>query len=173
VGQVRHVLKTTGRERFRRWVVADTRSIPEREAGGQQAIKRFGVAPAGPRCYALTLEASSSRTTRKTPGASSRPVAESDASLAGCRVLLVNDEPDRRDLLEILLIQAGATVVAVGSVKEALKRLPMTRAHVIVSDIARPGASGEPPETLSSRSPVEQGARSDHRSAVLLRARKR
>ncbi|APR82884.1 two-component sensor histidine kinase [Minicystis rosea] len=62
--------------------------------------------------------------------------------LAGVRVLLVEDEVDSRELLRETLEQHRARVTAVGSVGEAIVALGSSRPHVLVSDIAMPGADG-------------------------------
>ncbi|APR78270.1 two-component hybrid sensor and regulator [Minicystis rosea] len=62
--------------------------------------------------------------------------------LAGLDVLVVEDEPDSRELLRETLERCHARVTAVGSVSEAIDALASSRPHVLVSDIAMPGADG-------------------------------
>jgi len=62
--------------------------------------------------------------------------------LAGVRVLLVEDEPDARDLVTAVLVQSGAEVVVAASAAEALDALAHARPHVLVSDISMPGEDG-------------------------------
>lgn len=62
--------------------------------------------------------------------------------LAGCRVLLVDDEVDTRDVLAETLRSAGATVEAAASMKEALSLLDRTTPSILISDIAMPGGDG-------------------------------
>lgn len=62
--------------------------------------------------------------------------------LAGLSILIVDDEPDARELLAVVLEDAGAQVVAAGSVDEALARLQDRRFSAIVSDIGMPGRDG-------------------------------
>jgi CheY-like chemotaxis protein len=62
--------------------------------------------------------------------------------LNGVRILLVEDEPDARELIAILLEGSGATVEAVDSVSNALQRLPLFIPDVLVSDIGLPRESG-------------------------------
>jgi CheY-like chemotaxis protein len=57
-------------------------------------------------------------------------------------VLVVEDHDDSRDLLVFALEQAGATVIAVSSVAEALKWLKTVRPQVLVSDLSMPGRDG-------------------------------
>ena len=62
--------------------------------------------------------------------------------LDGVRVLLVEDEADSRDLLTVVLREAGALVTAVGSASEAVEALGRTVPDVLVSDIAMPEEDG-------------------------------
>ena len=63
-------------------------------------------------------------------------------SLAGRRILVVDDEADARDLLAQILSQAGADVTVVASADEALAVLPRWRPDVLLSDIGMPGDDG-------------------------------
>jgi CheY-like chemotaxis protein len=71
-------------------------------------------------------------------------IQPSSVSLAGLRVLVVDDEADTRDLLMFILEQSEAEVRAVGSVPEALKALEQFKPDVLVSDIGMPGEDGIP-----------------------------
>src|SRR5207253_3247680 len=64
------------------------------------------------------------------------------ANLAGVRILVVDDEHDAREAIAAVLEQRGATVTAVGSVREALQHLESARPDVVVSDIAMPIEDG-------------------------------
>jgi PAS domain S-box-containing protein len=63
-------------------------------------------------------------------------------SLNGVRVLVVDDEPEAREVVAEVLAGYGADVTAAGSAQEALQLLGHVRPHVIVSDIAMPDADG-------------------------------
>lgn len=63
-------------------------------------------------------------------------------SLDRIQVLLVEDHDDSRDFVQLALEQAGAEVIAVASVSEALSFLKQTTPHVLVSDIAMSEADG-------------------------------
>ncbi|MBD1873210.1 PAS domain S-box protein [Nodosilinea sp. FACHB-131] len=63
-------------------------------------------------------------------------------TLAGIRILVVEDEADARELLGFVLKQAGAAVTAVASAEEALKQLPDLGIDILVSDIAMPQMNG-------------------------------
>jgi PAS domain S-box-containing protein len=62
--------------------------------------------------------------------------------LAGIRVLIVDDEPDARDLVRRVLSQCGAEVLTAGSAAEGLEQVRDFRPHVLVSDIGMPGTDG-------------------------------
>jgi len=68
--------------------------------------------------------------------------AEGKCILDGIRVLMVEDEVDARDALSAILSQAGATVAAVGTAREALSKLTAWRPDVLVCDIGLPVEDG-------------------------------
>ena len=63
-------------------------------------------------------------------------------SLDGLRVLVVEDEPDSRELIEVVLKGRGALVVSVGSAVEALAEMERRQFDVLVSDIGMPMMDG-------------------------------
>ncbi|HEY9110052.1 MAG TPA: ATP-binding protein [Roseateles sp.] len=73
-----------------------------------------------------------------------RPAAtETDAvRLDGIDVLLVDDEPDVRDIAAHLLRAAGARVTAAGSAEEGLRLLQQHPPSVLLSDIGMPDQNG-------------------------------
>jgi signal transduction histidine kinase/CheY-like chemotaxis protein len=62
--------------------------------------------------------------------------------LTGIKLLVVDDEPDTRDLLTTVLEQCGAKVRACASVAEALEALDQYEPDILVSDIGMPGENG-------------------------------
>jgi PAS domain S-box-containing protein len=62
--------------------------------------------------------------------------------LTGVKVLVVDDEPDARELTTALLHVSGAVVTPVASVAEALAAMAGDPANVVVSDIGMPGEDG-------------------------------
>jgi len=74
------------------------------------------------------------------PAASASP--EIGPSLEGLRVLVVEDEPDSRDLLVHLLEQCHATVTAAADAASALAMLDRETFDVMVSDIGLPEMDG-------------------------------
>jgi PAS domain S-box-containing protein len=64
------------------------------------------------------------------------------AALDGIRVLVVDDEPDARNLILAVLIQAGAVVETAASAVEGFDALMRFRPEVLVSDIGMPDEDG-------------------------------
>jgi PAS domain S-box-containing protein len=64
------------------------------------------------------------------------------ARLDGVRVLLVEDAPDARELIALLLRERGAEVQVAASGREAMERLEAALPDVLVSDIGLPGEDG-------------------------------
>jgi len=62
--------------------------------------------------------------------------------LDGLRILVVDDSADGRTLTSLVLAQAGASVKAVASVREALQWLEVERPDALVSDIGLPDENG-------------------------------
>ncbi|MDQ3802377.1 MAG: PAS domain S-box protein [Acidobacteriota bacterium] len=62
--------------------------------------------------------------------------------LDGLRVLVVDDEPDARELLSAGLGQCGAQVSTASSAREALEAVAGAKFDVLVSDIGMPGEDG-------------------------------
>jgi PAS domain S-box-containing protein len=63
-------------------------------------------------------------------------------SLSGVTVLVVDDDPDARELLAFILQKKGATVRVAGSVAEALEILTLWKPAVLLADIGLPGQDG-------------------------------
>jgi PAS domain S-box-containing protein len=62
--------------------------------------------------------------------------------LAGFRIVLVEDEPDTRDALVLMLGDAGAQVVALDTVRSALDVIRAQPPDVLISDIGMPDEDG-------------------------------
>jgi len=63
-------------------------------------------------------------------------------TLSGIQVLVVDDEPDARELLMRLLEESGARVLIATSAEEALSILTTESPDVLVSDVGMPGRDG-------------------------------
>lgn len=62
--------------------------------------------------------------------------------LSGRRVLVLDDDGDMRDLIKMILEDAGATVFAASSVEVAIDSLEHAVPDIAVSDLAMPGEDG-------------------------------
>ncbi len=70
------------------------------------------------------------------------PADSTSRSVAGVRVLAVDDQEDTRALLQTLLAEAGAIVDVAVSAPDGLQALTERRPDVLVADIAMPGEDG-------------------------------
>jgi PAS domain S-box-containing protein len=89
------------------------------------------------------------------------------AALQGVKLLVVDDEPDARELLSIVLQEAGAEVTTAGSADEALATFERLRPDVLVSDIGMPGGDGY---SLIERVRLLEGDRGRRVPAIALTA---
>jgi len=76
------------------------------------------------------------------PGSAAARLDTPQLSLRGLRVLVVDDEPDARELMREILSAYGAVVHAASSGDEAVSALEALRPDVLVSDIGMPGEDG-------------------------------
>jgi PAS domain S-box-containing protein len=101
------------------------------------------------------------------PRRAAKDAAMGPVSLDGVRVLVVDDDPDARELLETALHESGADVHAAPSVSTALEELSSFRPHLLLSDIGMPEEDGYALiRRLRAREAVEGG----HVPAVALTA---
>jgi signal transduction histidine kinase/ActR/RegA family two-component response regulator len=70
------------------------------------------------------------------------PDSAGDTDLSGLRVLVVDDEPDARDLIRRILVRRRAVVDMAASAEEALELVAIRQPHVILSDIGMPIRDG-------------------------------
>jgi CheY-like chemotaxis protein len=63
-------------------------------------------------------------------------------ALGGVRVLVVEDEPEARDSMRILLQRFGAEVGTAGSARQALEAFAHGAFDIVISDVAMPGGDG-------------------------------
>jgi chemotaxis family two-component system sensor kinase Cph1 len=62
--------------------------------------------------------------------------------LSGLRVMVVDDEPDARELVTTLLEASGVEVTAAGSAHEVLALMPRVLPDILISDIGMPNMDG-------------------------------
>ncbi|SEK28297.1 PAS domain S-box-containing protein [Stigmatella aurantiaca] len=77
--------------------------------------------------------------------------------LEGLLVLVVDDEPDARELLTVVLENCRAQVITAASAWEGLERLQRSRPQVVISDIGMPGEDGYSFMRRLRALPVERG----------------
>jgi CheY-like chemotaxis protein len=63
-------------------------------------------------------------------------------NLAGLKVLVVDDDPDSRELVAFLLQEYGVEVIVVASAAEVLKTLKSTQPDILLCDIGMPDMDG-------------------------------
>jgi signal transduction histidine kinase/two-component SAPR family response regulator len=68
--------------------------------------------------------------------------AKSGSSLRGLRLLVVDDEPDAREVVSVVLQRCGAEVTAAASAGEAFELLQRKRPHALLADIEMPHEDG-------------------------------
>jgi DNA-binding NtrC family response regulator len=69
-------------------------------------------------------------------------VSETRKPLAGGRVLVVDDEPHQRDILEMILSSEGYEVLAAANVRQALDALARDDFDVVLTDLKMPDMDG-------------------------------
>ena len=114
------------------------RHIVERHGGSVQATSE-GVGRGTTFTVMLPIGGPLSDARAVTAGS---PAAASRDLLAGLRVLVVEDEPDTRELVTVVLKAAGADVAGAGSTDEALRHADERPPDVVVSDLAMPARDG-------------------------------
>jgi PAS domain S-box-containing protein len=104
---------------------------------------------------------------------------ESAPSLQGLRVLVVDDEPDSRDMVATVLELAGAEALVAGSAADGLSILKREKPDVLLSDLEMPGEDGYSLIRRVRALPAEEGgvtpaaaltayAGAEHRTKTLL-----
>ena len=89
------------------------------------------------------VTSTSSESDRDHPRANSAaPPLVEPPSLCDLTILVVDDDPDARNLLKRILSDGGGSVVTAASALEALEVLPRMRPDLLVSDIGMPGSDG-------------------------------
>jgi PAS domain S-box-containing protein len=100
--------------------------------------------------FTIRLPAQGIRTTDAAPTggsvdslqAAAAPQSPFATRLDGLCVLMVDDDPDGRHFISKVLADVGASVVAVGTVREAIAALETASPHILVSDLGMPGEDG-------------------------------
>jgi PAS domain S-box-containing protein len=94
-------------------------------------------------------------------------LADASAPLRGLRVLVVDDDPDARELVAAVMHEEGAKVEAVASARAALEAVAVFRPDVLLADIAMPEQDGY---ALIRELRARESASGGHLPAVALTA---
>ena len=116
--------------------LAIVRSVAEMHGGAAEAASPGEGQGA---TFSLTFPVTRVAERRRAPTRDEGVVQE---RLDGVRVLVVDDQPDERELLDTILSGCGAQVEVAGSVVEAIAKLEHFQPAVVVTDIAMPGEDG-------------------------------
>jgi CheY-like chemotaxis protein len=125
--------------------LAIVRHLTEAHGGSVVAANREGASGA-----VFTVRLPLPAVVAGTPALAPRPgpSATEDAwlapppSLAGVRIVAVDDERDARELMRAVFAQSGATVFVAASAREAAALLIKERPDVLVADVGMPGEDG-------------------------------
>jgi signal transduction histidine kinase/ActR/RegA family two-component response regulator len=101
------------------------------------------------------------------PGAAFEVNFECPSELAGLKVLVVDDDPDARELVAYVLQNCGSQPSSAASAEEALELFARERPDVVVSDAAMPGVDGYELIRRIRALPLESGG---HTPAAVLTA---
>jgi signal transduction histidine kinase/PAS domain-containing protein len=112
--------------------------------GGTVTVESAGVGRGA--MFTVRLPVKPFTTTVPVTEANEAPVSNvpshAAGALRGMRLLVVEDEPDSRELIELLLSSEGASVEGASSADDALARVATFRPDVLVSDIEMPVHDG-------------------------------
>ncbi|HEU4534446.1 MAG TPA: ATP-binding protein, partial [Polyangiaceae bacterium] len=93
------------------------------------------------------------------PPSEHAPAMLAPPELAGLRALVVDDEPDARDLMRSILEHCKMIVETAAGADEAFERLAASRPHLLISDVAMPGGDGYGLMRRLRALPPDQGGR--------------
>jgi PAS domain S-box-containing protein len=111
--------------------------------GGTIRAKSAGEHQGATFIVALPMAPVKKDESREHPTTPKPPAIESgEILLAGVKILVVDDEPDARELIKRVLSQGKAEILTAGSAEEGIQLLQAERPDVIISDIGMPGKDG-------------------------------
>jgi CheY-like chemotaxis protein len=126
--------------------------------GGQITAQSAGVGHGATFVVRIPVTQHTARTSARSLLEVSTPIRYPE-SLIGLRVLVVDDEPDARELISELLRRGQATVTSAASAAEAFLLLSRDPPDVLISDIGMPEQDGYALLRRVRGLPMEQGGR--------------
>jgi PAS domain S-box-containing protein len=138
--------------------LAIARSLVELHGGTVKAASK-GAGTGATFTVRLPIAATSSTEYERQPSSTQVSSEPSTGELEGLSILVVDDEPDARDLVAELLSSSGAETATAGSVREALARVIESRPDVVISDIGMPEHDGHEFIRQVRALPVDAGGR--------------
>lgn len=110
--------------------------------GGRVTAASDGVGKGATFTITLPIRAVIPSTSESPQPGVSPSASQTAAILSGVRVLVVDDEPDARDMIAAVLLESGAVVETARSAGEAFETLKRFRPDVLVSDIGMADEDG-------------------------------
>ncbi|MET0595140.1 MAG: ATP-binding protein, partial [Polyangiaceae bacterium] len=111
--------------------------------GGRAAVASEGLGLGSTFSMTLPIAAVIPENVDRSVRTTSRDLAATQAgALQGLRILLIDDDDDARDLISLVLSDAGAVVEAAGSAAEGFESFRARAPDVLVSDIGMPEEDG-------------------------------
>jgi signal transduction histidine kinase/CheY-like chemotaxis protein len=147
--------------------------------GGDVTVQTEGIGKGSAFTVRLPLQPAAPRNAEKQALQADGMLETDSPALTGLTILIVDDEPDARDLVTYILTDRGAVAHQAASGEEALAMLDTLPADILISDIGMPGMDGYTLiRTLRERSSPNQRpmpaialtafARSEDRTRALL-----
>jgi PAS domain S-box-containing protein len=120
--------------------LALVRHIVELHGGTVEVVSELGKGST----FTVSLPVRAVVSTTEGPVSSERHknVSSMAGILAGLCILIVDDEPDARELVRVVLESADAQVETAASANEAIEILTRLKPHIVISDIAMPEQDG-------------------------------
>jgi signal transduction histidine kinase len=120
--------------------LAITKSLIELH-GGEIDVKSEGIGKGAEFTFRIPIRTDSFINEQQSSG-----LGESETygkkSMDEMSILVIDDEPDTREMLKVLMNEKGAKVEAVSSVDEALEKINSNEYDVVISDIGMPDKDG-------------------------------
>lgn len=110
--------------------------------GGEVAVTSPGVGQGATFIVRLPLLSENSRVAANMEGTTAVEIEADLPSFQGIRILVVDDDPDNRELLALILEQHQAEVITVASAMEVSSVFKNFKPDILISDIGMPDVDG-------------------------------